>query len=301
MTSAVKICPPVVVIGACHTDSIMTFDDAPVMGRTNPASVQRSRGGVAANIARHLAAGGHEVSFIGVAAKDDFDRMTAELHSDGIHANLAVLPGKTPSYTALIGPDGDLVLGVADMALYDQVSPHHLLASQPASPAAAATIVIDTNFPCDTLAELAAALSDECHLFAAGTSVHKIGRLAGILPRLDGLVMNRAEAEQITDTARINEMAASIAGMMRPLAHVLISDSTDTAVLATARGEIALGRPPPATAELVNANGAGDAMAATLFSHLIRQRLGLWQGSLQQVLDGALAAGAAWASNTARR
>ena len=46
----------VCVIGGCHIDRHLYFDSAPVTGRTNPARIVEAPGGVAANIARHLAA-----------------------------------------------------------------------------------------------------------------------------------------------------------------------------------------------------------------------------------------------------
>lgn len=57
-------------------------------------------------------------------------------------------------------------------------------------------------------------------------------------------------------------MAGALAGRVRPGGFVLVSDGASQAALAAGDDCVAASPPP---ARLVNANGAGDAMAAALF------------------------------------
>ena len=126
-------------------------------------------------------------------------------------------------------------------------------------------------------------------MFAAATSVAKVGRLAGCLARLDALVLNRSEAAILAGEAPVADMARALAADLRPGGVVLVSDGGDQAALAKG-GDCVTASPPPL--ELVRANGAGDAMAATLFWGLTATPA----AGLAAHLDAALAAGADFAA-----
>ena len=63
------------VCGGGHLDRHLWLQSDPVMGRTNAARQTISTGGVAANIASHLAAYGGEVRFVGVQPADEAPAM----------------------------------------------------------------------------------------------------------------------------------------------------------------------------------------------------------------------------------
>ena len=295
MTGAV-----VCVIGGCHIDRHLYFDSAPVTGRTNPARIVEAPGGVAANIARHLAAAGHRVGFAGVHPDGESASLCSQLRNVGIGVRLIPLKGEAPSYTALIGPDGELLIGAAALSIYDAVTPDVLpamLASLPGGTALPAPMIIDANFPKYVLRALVDALTPDQALYAAATSPRKVDRLADILPRLDGLVLNRAEATQLATGLAVakpdpdvSSLASMLAGRIRHGGHVLVSDGGDAAALAT--GEQLVTAIPPAI-QMVNANGAGDAMAAALFSAMLASRpAGCDANDAGTLLETALAAGA---------
>ena len=290
----------VCVIGGCHIDRHLYFDSAPVTGRTNPARIVEAPGGVAANIARHLAAAGHKVGFAGVHPDGESASLCGQLRNAGIGAQLIPLEGEAPSYTALIGPDGELLIGAAALSLYDAVTADVLpamLASLTAGTALPATMIIDANYPESVLQALVDALTADQSLYAAATSPRKVDRLAAILPRLDGLVLNRAEATQLATglTAAkpgpdVSMLASTLAGRMRHGGHVLVSDGGDSAALATG-DQLATAMPP--AIQMVNANGAGDAMAAALFSAMLASRhVRPDEKDTGKLLETALAAGA---------
>ena len=290
----------VYVIGGCHIDRHIYFESAPITGRTNPARIVEAPGGVAANIARHLAAAGHKVSFAGVHPDGDASSLCSHLRSAGIGARLIPLEGEAPSYTALIGPDGELLFGAAALSIYDAVTLDILpamLTPLTAGTPLPATMIIDANFPESVLRALVDALVPDQTLYAAATSPSKVDRLAAILPRLDGLVLNRTEATQLSrrltsaePAADLSIVATMLAGQMRHRGHVLVSDGGHLAALA--KGNQLVTAMPPAI-QMVNANGAGDAMAAALFSAMLSSPpVRRDDNDARILLEKALAAGA---------
>ena len=276
------------VCGGCHFDRQFHLHDGPLMGRTNPASQQVRTGGVAANIARHLAVRGADVGFVGVQPPAELTLMEAQLRAEGVRPNLLPLAGEVPGYTAILSPAGDLLVGAAAMALYDEVTAELLM---PPLGGSDAPLVLDANFPGQVLQTVVESLDDSRRLFATATSAAKVGRLAGCLGRFDALVLNRGEAAVLAGDGSVAEMAGALAGRVRPGGYVLVSDGPGEAALATG-GDCVTASPPPV--RLVNANGAGDAMAAALFWGLAD----VAGTGLATRLDHALSAGADFAAGT---
>ena len=294
-----------VVVGGCHIDQHLYFDTAPVTGRTNPARIVEAIGGVAANIAHHLAAAQHAVDFVGVQPQHDPLMLASRLQAAGITAHLAPLAGEAPRYTALIGPDGELMIGAAALSIYDAASEDvvrsRLAASLDARQPADA-VVIDANFPAPVLDMLVSVLPPEMPLCAAATSLAKVDRLAVMLPRLSVIVLNRAEASQLAGIQAddVAVLASTLATSMDRRGSdnllqdglVLVSDGGNMAALAT--GDIVATAPPPSV-RVISANGAGDAMAAGLFSAVLQAGP---SPDLDDMLGVALAAGAEFAAKS---
>jgi pseudouridine kinase len=278
-----------IVCGGCHIDRQLRLTAPPQPGRTNPARARERLGGVATNIACQLAEWGASVRFVGVQPPDSLAVMEARLADAGIEPRLAPLDGEPPGYTALLAPDGELLMGAAAMALYETVTPPLIrpgLANRPGP------LILDANFPADTISSIVAACATPQKIFAAGTSIAKVARLTAALPRLDALVLNRGEAAALLgDEMSVDRMALALAADMRDGGVVLVSDGAALAALAW-RGEVSAMQPPQIS--LVNANGAGDVMAARLFCDLDRRPDMVPAARL----DAALAAGADYAAGT---
>ena len=298
-----------VVVGGCHIDQHLYFDTAPVAGRTNPARIVEAIGGVAANIAHHLAAARYAVDFVGVQPQHDPLLLASRLQAAGITAHLAPLAGEAPRYTALIGPDGELMIGAAALSIYDAASEDvvrsRLAASLDAGLDArqpADAVVIDANFPAPVLDMLVSALPPEMPLCAAATSLAKVDRLAVMLPRLSVVVLNRAEASRLAGI-QVDEVAVLASTLATSMARrgsgnmlqdglVLVSDGGNMAALAT--GDMVVTALPPCV-RVISANGAGDAMAAGLFSAVLQAGP---SPDLDDMLRVALAAGAEFAAKS---
>lgn len=273
------------ICGGCHLDRHLYLQGEAVPGRTNPASQRIGIGGVAANIARHLAARGGQAHFTGVQPADEISALGTRLRAAGVDPNLIPLEGEVPGYTAIVAADGELVVGAASMALYDEVTPDMVLEGIIGD----GPLVIDANFPESVLQAICQAQPQTRPVFAAATSVAKVGRLAGCLARLDALVLNRSEAAVLAGEAPVAGMACAMAARLRPGGAVLVSDGGNQAALA--RGDDCVTASPPPL-DLVRANGAGDAMAAALFWGLAATP----DAGLAAHLEAALEAGADFAA-----
>ena len=273
------------ICGGCHLDRHLYLQGEAVPGRTNPVSQRIGIGGVAANIARHLAARGGQAHFTGVQPADEISALGTRLRAAGVDPNLIPLEGEVPGYTAIVAADGELVVGAASMALYDEVTPDMVLEGI----IGYGPLVIDANFPESVLQAICQAQPQTRPVFAAATSVAKVGRLAGCLARLDALVLNRSEAAVLEGEAPVAGMACALAARLRPGGAVLVSDGGNQAALA--RGDDCVTASPPPL-DLVRANGAGDAMAAALFRGLAATP----DAGLATHLEAALEAGADFAA-----
>ena len=271
------------VCGGCHIDRQLRLSAPPQPGRTNPASAIEQLGGVATNIACQLAGFDASVRLVSAQPPDNIAAIEARLADAGIDPWLAPLAGDPPGYTALLAPDGELLIGAAAMALYEAVPAS---AIQPGLVGASGPIILDANFPVDTITAIVTECGAARSLFAAGTSIAKVDRLTAVLPSLDALVLNAGEAAALCGEAGpVDRMASALAAGLRGNGIVLVSDGADMAALASG-GEVVTACPP--RIRLVNANGAGDVMAARLFFDLENQP----DMAQARRLDAALAAGA---------
>ena len=155
--------PVFYICGGCHLDRHLYLDGEAVLGRTNPASQRIGIGGVAANIARHLAAHGGQAHFTGVQPAAEISALGARLRAAGVVSCLIPLEGEVPGYTAIVDVDGELVVGAASMALYDEVTPEMVFEGIIGD----GPLVIDANFPESVLLAICAAQPQARPVFAA--------------------------------------------------------------------------------------------------------------------------------------
>lgn len=281
-----------ILLGGCHMDRQLHLAAPPRWGRTNPAHAREQLGGVAANIACRLAGWGASVRLVGVQPPAILAAMEARLGAANVEPWLIPIEGEPPGYTALLAPDGELVMGAAAMALYDGVSASMI---RPGLVDLQDAVILDANFPADALRQLVDELDPARKVFAAGTSIDKVARLEHLLPRLDALVLNRGEAAALTagNGSEIS-LATGLAARLRAGGVVLVSNGGDEAALASDERVVAMA---PPRIRLVNANGAGDVMAARLFYDLVMDPdMGPPNRKLRARLEAALAAGATWAA-----
>ncbi|WP_343560557.1 carbohydrate kinase family protein [Kiloniella sp. b19] len=182
-------------IGAAHWDVQQKSINPVVMASSNPVACSRSMGGVARNVACDLGRLGHQAGLMSLWGDDlPGDELQSSLQEQGLSlvpvARHGALP--TASYTAVLDCDGELLVGLADMAIYDAFVPSsfvpHLMEMQRYS-----HWFVDANLPEESLSYLARQAPEKVFVAADCVSVAKCHRLVDLLPRVDLLFCNEAE------------------------------------------------------------------------------------------------------------
>ena len=253
----------IVCIGGAHIDRYGLLGGPLIPGTSNPGRVATGFGGVARNVAENLSRLGRSVLMVSRVGDDEAGRdVVRHLQSLAIDTSLvSVSADPTASYTAILEPNGELVLGLADMAIYDEITPALL---EPALPQLLQCELwfVDANLPAATLGWIAAA-SSHLALTADAVSVVKSRKLTGILDWVSPLFLNLAQAASILGVDSFPDASAAARAMSRRvLAGVVTAGAAGVA--AWLKQEVRAMPAHPATAR--NVTGAGDALiAGTLF------------------------------------
>lgn len=292
---------PVVCVGAANLDRKLRTAAKLAPGTSNPASQVESFGGVARNIAENLARLGTPVSLLSATGNDSSGAaLLAHAESLGIdtRAALKLDDAASGTYTAVLGVDGEMVVALADMALYDRIDAG-FIASRRAQLAGAALVVADLNLPLDTVA----ALIDEARhgaleLVLVAVSEPKMARLPVDLDGVGLLILNAGELA--TRVSRLLADRAAIEAAMRDVQaqgarDVVVTRGADGVLLTTPHGIAAL---EAIAADVVDVTGAGDAFAAGVCFSLLRDRAGGPAGGLGGGLESACRQGLALSALT---
>ena len=250
------------VFGGATVDHAAATSGPPVMQASNPGTSRSAAGGVGLNVARVLARLGRATRIVSVTGADADGAMArAAAVADGVavdwlEASAAV---RTATYRAAFDHHGELIIGIADMAAFEALTPEAV------SPAVAVArsdeaFVLDANLPADTLGFLVSAAGDR-PVAAIAVSPAKAVRLMPFLGAIDYLFATRREAAALLgrdshDAIASRDLAAGLAG--RGVGHVIVTDSANS-VAAAFGGDVYLVAPFPA--RLRSVNGAGDALA----------------------------------------
>lgn len=257
----------VTVFGGATLDRLAVTDGPPVMGASNPGSVRRSPGGVGFNVASVLARLGTPTRLVSrVGADSDGEAIVAAARRSAIDIDttaLGVSPASpTAGYHATFDNAGNLVIGVADMKVCEEITPAALGALAIAR-REREFWVIDANLPEETIVFLAEEASVSGIPLAAMTvSPVKAMRLLPVLDRLTYLFANRREATALLglEAGEKTNVADLATALSEPRATgVVVTDGGDP--LAAAQGGD-LRSFAPRRADIKGVNGAGDTLAA---------------------------------------
>lgn len=257
----------IVCIGAANLDRKLRTLARLVPATSNPASQNESFGGVARNVAENLARLGAAVGLITAVGNDTAGgALLAHADSAGIDTRgvLRLADAATGTYTAVLDQDGEMAVALADMALYDRLTPEVLAARQPQR-ANAALLVADLNLPRETVALVAAdAQRDNVPLVVVAVSEPKMDRLPADLRGVRLLILNAGElAVRVgRKLATEEEFAAACREVQHQGARDLIVTHGAHGVLFTDGDR--LSRLAAPAAEIVDVTGAGDAFAAAV-------------------------------------
>ncbi len=260
----------VLAMGGAHIDRRGQVSGTYVPGASNPGTMREEVGGGVFNALRNIVRRGNAASLFSVRGGDSSGEAVARAIADaGIEDISAVfLDRATPSYTALLDHEGELIAGFADMALYEAAFPKQLSrAKARQAVGGAGAILCDANLPEAALTKLAS-LSAGRPLFAIAISPAKVVRLKPVLPALECLFLNRREAAALTGVPPEADMRAIVHALRETgLNSAVVTAGGDTVVAFDASSICAI--EPPVAAQIVDVTGAGDALAGTTISALL--------------------------------
>jgi pseudouridine kinase len=258
---------PVVCIGAANLDRKLRTIAAMQLGTSNPATAEEVYGGVARNIAENLARLNLPTALLTALGDDSAGRALQDhAESAGIdtRGTLKLPETATGTYTAILDAHGEMVVALADMALYDRITPDFLASRQPQRSAAAMTVV-DLNLPADSIAILlASAHADNVPLIIVAVSQPKMARLPAGLSGLRLLILNRGELETRAGRALPTEadVRAACNEIQAQGARDVIVTCGSQGVFHTRGGELVW--LAAHQVDVVDVTGAGDAFSAAV-------------------------------------
>jgi len=241
-----------------------------VPGASNPGTMREDVGGGTLNALRNAVQRGARAALLSVRGGDATgDTVARTIEAAGI-ADLSVtfLDRVTPSYTALLDREGDVVAALADMELYEIAFAKQMRrASVRDAIARADAVLTDANLPVDALTRLASLAAGK-PIFAIAISPAKAPRLSGVFPELSCLFLNRREAALLTGLAGSNTAAEMVAALRRlGIMRAMVTSGPEPVLCYDATSAFLL--TPPTPPRIVDVTGAGDAMTGAAVAALL--------------------------------
>ena len=256
----------IVCLGGAVMDRKYLLADPVKMGTSNPAVGKRGFGGVARNVCENLARLGIETALASIVGPDETGRaLIDQLCGLGVDTTAMVQRhgGSTAEYAAILAPDSSLLVGIADMEIFDDLDVSFLDHAWPTL-AAANWVFAD----CNASARLIELLllrrrSARFKLAIDAVSVPKSLRLPADLTDLDLLFLNIDEARAYLGDHTLTPHSAARALRRRGPENLVLTLGNSGALVATGAGT---SHCPTVPATPIDVTGAGDALiAGTLF------------------------------------
>jgi sugar/nucleoside kinase (ribokinase family) len=273
--------PRIFAVGGAHIDRRGRMEADFVAGASIPGAMREDVGGGAFNALRTAVHRGAMATLMSVRGGDGAGFRVAEtIAAEGItDASAVFLDRATPSYTALLDRDGDVVAALADMSLYEIAFPKQMRRAKIREELGRAdALLTDANLPEAALKRLVAAAVG-LPVFAIAISPAKAVRLAGVLSNLSCLFMNRREAAALISTGNTEAAPSLAAAPDHPaaLVHALRNLGLACGVVTQGAGPVvafeadrAWAITPPVPRRIADVTGAGDAIAGATAAASLR-------------------------------
>ncbi len=263
----------VICIGGANIDRKFHIKDKVQLGTSNPIYATQNAGGVARNISENLGRLGMEVSLISASGLDTDWSFIEE--SSSLYMNLETVtqfPEKsTGSYTAVLDSNGELVIALADMEVYEAITPDLILKYEILLNRSKG-IVVDLNCPKETI-QFLCHFSKSHHLpiFLIPVSAPKMNRLPDELDGVTWLITNRDESETYfhTEIRNAEDWKNAVENWLSlGISNVVITNGKEGSMIGN-KEEGVFHVPSIETNEIVDVTGAGDAFSsAVIYSWL---------------------------------
>ena len=258
---------PIVCIGAANLDRKFHVAQALKMGTSNPVTSTRSIGGVSRNIAENLGRLGETVAFLTACGNDsEWDTIDALSRPFMNLDHIQQIEGaSTGSYTALIDQNGNMTYGLADMEVYDFITPEfltkhtHMLNK-------ARCIVVDLNLSKAAIEFLCAySQKHDIKLVVIPVSSPKMAHMPEALHAIDWIIVNRDETETYFDMTIQTEADLRLAAQKwidAGVSNVIITNGSKQLIFKNNHDEMIKNVKP--SEHVVDVTGAGDAFSSAV-------------------------------------
>lgn len=251
------------IIGGCNLDIIGTCIKEPIMYDSNVGNISYNFGGVAFNICQNISRLLANVAFISVLGDDYYSQsVIKELKFQKVNVDYVytLINQRMSTYNAILGADGELILGINDMSILDNLNLDYLsridsfIQSFP-------IVFFDPNLSIDAINYLA---NLEAIKIVDGVSVTKVIKLKSILSKIDVLKVNQYEA-----SALININIQNVDDIINA-SQLLIDSGVKNVIISLGKHGLYYqnknekGFCSLAPFKIVNVNGAGDGLVAGL-------------------------------------
>lgn len=268
-----------VVIGGMVMDFKGRPDQHLQLYTSNPGSLQQMPGGVGRNIAENIIRLG-ELPFLISAVGSDLTGNALLQHCQSIGLTtkgLSQLENEhTAIYLAILNTNGDLHTAIADMGIFQQLTPKRIqqFAGQLKT---ASLIVLDTNLPVATIRWICQfCQQQQIPLWVEPVSVEKSLKLIDLLASITYISPNKEELEALTSiTIRTkSDIENGIQILLEQgIKYVLVTLGKDGVLLGDISG---IHHFPARPAQVIDVTGAGDSFVAGTVYGLL-QDLSIYQ------------------------
>lgn len=263
--------PNILAVGGAHVDRRGQVSGVYVPAASNPGTMREDVGGGVFNALRTAVRRGVSASLLSVRGGDAAGDTVARAIAEAGVSDLSVtfLDRTTPSYTALLDREGELLIGFADMALYEAAFAKQMRRAKVREALETVDAVLcDANLPTAALERLAK-LAEGKPIFAVAISPAKVVRLVPIMGQLAILFMNRREAATLAGMEREAPIQSLVSGLQKAgLGSGVITSGSEMILGFDKKGSFAIS--PPAARHVADVTGAGDALAGATVAALLK-------------------------------
>jgi len=250
-----------VCIGAVHIDKIIKLKSNYILNRTNPSSQKQSLGGVAYNIASKIALFDKNIELISLNC---VKKIKKEIKKRGIKFKTLNKKILNRSYTSILDKKGKLILGLANMNVYEQKFTLLNLKFNYQK-----KIIFDLNLSKIYINKLINQFYKKNIISICGTSHHKVLKIENLLNKIHILILNKQESLSLTKKKNINKALKYLIKKNKNLT-ILITNGKNK-ITGYDKGIIYYCYPPKI--KIKNENGAGDTMSALFMYYYFKSLL----------------------------
>lgn len=252
----------IVCIGAAFIDELFHTREEILRATTNEASVSKTPGGVARNIAHQLSLLEVPVQLMTVFGNDgDGDWLKTQCREAGISIDSSkTIDGPSGRYSGILNPDGSLFTAFLTHSPVDQITPEHLVRHQEMLRSASLILSCANVIPASLTWLMDFSRKHEIPFIIEPVSVPPARRMAEM--ELDGLYMitpNEDELPVLCQSKGLSTQEQIDELLERGVQHIWLHQGAKGSTIFSKQGELRLHACP---IDVVDCTGAGDASVA---------------------------------------